>query len=131
MGLIKTAFFHDEAYHRINSFEYHRDRKRLRIRLEVYPSKAKEKILATTEFQIIEKSFIDNCRVAGEKAVNMGFIRKQVEKKIKKVESTLSVDEELTQPAKELIFQEEKDFAITEKMKDIGSENFRNFIEDF
>uniref|UniRef100_A0A6M3LY46 Uncharacterized protein n=1 Tax=viral metagenome TaxID=1070528 RepID=A0A6M3LY46_9ZZZZ len=138
MGLIKTAFFHDEAYHKITSFEYHKTKQRLRIRLEVYPTIEKESILGTTEYEINEKSFVKICRQDAEKSVNMAMIKKISEDKILEIEKDLNKnlkeDEEkkaLTQRAKDKIFMEEKDFAITEKMKEIGKELYRNFIEEF
>jgi hypothetical protein len=134
MALIKQAFYHDFAYHRINSFEYHRDRKRVRIRLDVYPTKEKSEIIGTTEYQIDEKSFINNCRMAAEKAVSMAGIKKLTDDKIERLEKELNKElnekQVLTQSSKNEILQEIKDFTITEKMKDIGKDNFRLFIED-
>lgn len=136
MALIKTAFFHDNAYHKITSFDYHRTKQRLRIRLEVYPTKAKEKIIATTEFEINEKIFIKNSRIEAEKIINNdNMIRKISEDKIKKIEDELNKNQEeiisLTQKAKEQIIAEGREFAITEKMKEIGKELYRNFVEEF
>ena len=137
MALIKQAYFHDEAYHRINSFEYHRDKKRLRIRLDVYKDKTKGDILGTNEYEINEKSFIDNCRMAAEKAVNMAAIKKLAEDKIIEIEMEMNKDlkkggekQVLSQSSKSQILEEIKDFTITEKMKDIGADNSRKFVED-
>lgn len=138
MGLIKTAFYQDGAYHKITSYEYHRTKQRLRIRLEVYPTSLKESIIGTEEFEIRELNFINVCRLDAEKAVNMTMIKKLAEDKISKVETTLNdgikPDEErreLTQKAKDKIYMEIKDFTITEKMKEIGKESYRNFIDEF
>jgi len=138
MGLIKTAFFHDDAYHKITSFDYHRTKQRIRIRLEIYPTKDKEKIIATTEFEINEKTFVKNARMEAEKTVNNAMIKKIAEDKILEIEKELNREPKegeekqiLTQRAKDKIFMEEKDFAITEKMKDIGKDLYRGFVEEF
>jgi len=137
MGLIKTAFFKDNAYHRISSFEFHRDRQRLRIRTDIYPTVAKEKIIATREFQVDERLFINNSRMEAEKVVNMESIKSLASDKILEVEKELNKGlkkgEEkkvLTQTSKTEILNEIKDFTITERMKVIGRDNFRKFVED-
>ena len=137
MGLIKTAFFHDNAYHKITSFEHHRDRHRTRIRLDVYPTKAKEKVIATREFQVDEKLFVNNSRMEAEKVVSMAAIKKLADDKIIEAEKRLNKGlkegeekKELSQSSKNEILQEIKDFTITERMKVIGRDNYRKFVED-
>lgn len=126
MGLIKTAFFNDNAYHRISSFQYHKDKEILRIRTDIYPTKAKEKILGSTEYQITEKNFIDNSRMEAEKSVDQAAIKKLVDKRIKELEK----DKLLSQPEKELLLKEEIDFAITEKMKVMGIKKMENLFKE-
>jgi len=103
----------------------------------VYPTKAKENIIGTTEFEINKLLFVNNCRMDAEKTINNAMIKKLAEDKILEIEKDLNDElkegEEkkvLTQKAKDKIYMEEKDFVITEKMKDIGKENYRNFIDE-
>jgi len=137
MGLIKQAFFHDNAYHKINSFQYHKDKEILRIGVDVYPTAAKEEVIGSTEYQIVEKNVIDNSRLDAEKAIDIKAIKKLAEDKILKVEADMNdgikPDEErreLTQQEKDKIYAEIKDFVITEKMKVIGKGKMESLFED-
>jgi len=123
MGLIKTAFFHDNAYHKINSFQYHKDKEILRIRVDVYPTAAKEEVIGSTEYQIVEKNFIDNSRMEAEKAIDREAIKKIADNRIEN-------EKAVSQPAKQLVLKEETEFAITEKMKLIGKGKMKSLFKD-
>jgi len=123
MGLIKQAFFHDNAYHKINSFQYHKDKEILRIGVDVYPTAAKEEVIGSTEYQIVEKNFIDNSRMEAEKAIDREAIKKIADNRIEN-------EKAVSQPAKQLVLKEETEFAITEKMKLIGKGKMKSLFKD-
>ena len=128
MAFIKKAFFHKEAYHQIVSYEYHKKHNQVRIRTHIFPNKSKESIVAKMEYKIIPATFIDNCRLEAEKAVKLPELRKIINKKIAAMEKKLK--KPLIKKIKDMMFQEKKDYLITEKMKEIGEFKARRFFED-
>jgi len=114
MALLNKYSFLASAYIRISSVEYHRDKKQLRIRVDIYATQDRKNKGFTEEYVINEKMLRSRSQFEAASDINLSIITKIVDKEAKK--------EKLSKKDRDILLMTKKAFAIAEKAKEIGAE---------
>ena len=131
MGLTKTMVFHDNAYHKIMSVEFHREKRQLRIRTELFTEKQIGTALGITrEYIITEKSLINESTAVAEKAVLPNNIKKIVKEEISAIEKTFVGGKILGKEDRLKLADKVKFSMIADKKKEIGENKFMSVMAD-